>query len=647
MEVAVWKLEVYINGAWVDISADVVGSISGNRGIMRNGPLDRTGDPGYLNFAMNNSIANSAGLVGYYSPGHANCWVGWTTGLPVRLNFSYGGYAPYKWYGRIKPNGIEITPGKYGPRDCKISCHDWMAISQAHELKGMDYATDKRVSGALPLVHANMPFSPLDTVYDNGQDVFPTVFDLAKIKTTAYNEYIKLASSEWGYIYPIGDPTGGETLIFEERGKRNYVDTLLLPLSGGWILGHSDLDTGTMLLGHSIGEEVIINGGFDVDDNWSLLAGWSIAGGLAVYTATANALSPDINPLVVGETYTISFDLVITSGNFMVYVNPNIVYTTSVSGNHSVTFVATDPTFALGPQVGNGDGTVDNVTCTVANTTDSADLTDFIMEGTKISYGKTLANRVTTNAYPRTVDPAATTILAVLNKSFSIAPSEVKTGYRLSYKDPNNPSARVSADTSTMTTDAHANYQEDGLGGDATADLTATPVYGTEAAIYTLSNGGSSTIWVTTLSPIGKAVRSYDQISAVQNDTVSQGIHGVIPLSIDLKYQPSANKAQAFGAYALGIESLPHIAIDAAPMIANKTPSSMWTFILGEPGVKVHVEEDQGGVNGEYFIMGYSFEIRPGGIIKWTPVLKADTGFFEFWILEDSALEESTILSLD
>ena len=70
MEVAVLKIEVYINSAWVDISADVMAPISGNRGIMRNGPLDRVGDPGYLNFGMNNSIANSAGLAGYYSPGH-------------------------------------------------------------------------------------------------------------------------------------------------------------------------------------------------------------------------------------------------------------------------------------------------------------------------------------------------------------------------------------------------------------------------------------------------------------------------------------------------------------------------------------------------------------------------------------------------
>lgn len=647
METATWKLGIYISGAWADVSADVRGPISGNRGIMRNGPVDRVGDPGYLSFAMDNSQGNSAGLLGYYSPGHANCRAGWTTGLPVRLQFTYGGYSPYKWYGHIKPNGIEVTPGKYGPRDCKVSCHDWMGSAQAHELKGLAYVTNKRVNDALPLVHANMPIAPLATTFSIGEDIFPTVFDLAKTRTTTYNEYIKLALSEWGYIYPIGDPTGGETLIFEERGKRNYVDTMILPLSGGWILGAGDLDTGTMLLGGAASVDVIVNGTFDIDADWNLDPGWSIAGGVAVMTATAGGMEPMVDPLVAGGVYTISYDLTLTAGDIIFGCFPYTSPSRSVSGHYSDTFTSSGVGFTFGVGFFNPTGTLDNVVCIAVTLPDSADLTDLIVPPMRVSYGNTLSNRVTTNAYPRTVDALPTTVLAVLNKSFSIGPGETKSGYRMAYKDPNNPNARVSADTTTMTTDAHANYSEDGTGADATGDLTVTPAYGTEAAIYELANIGGSTIWVTVLSPTGKAVRSYDQISSVQDDAVSQATHGVIPLSVDLKYQPSANKAQAFGAYVLATEYLPHITIDACPIIANKNNKAMWMFMLGEPGVKVHISEDQTGVDGDYFVMGYSFELSPGGFIRWVPVLKSDSGFYEFWILETGALDVTTVLALD
>jgi len=67
MESATWALQVYIGSTWVDLSSDVRTSspFSGSRGIMGNGPLDRVAGPGFLNFALDNSADNSAGLAGY------------------------------------------------------------------------------------------------------------------------------------------------------------------------------------------------------------------------------------------------------------------------------------------------------------------------------------------------------------------------------------------------------------------------------------------------------------------------------------------------------------------------------------------------------------------------------------------------------
>jgi hypothetical protein len=83
--------EAFINGSWMDITADVCHDPhpKWNRGVMDNGPLDRVGDPGYCRFDLNDSEANAAKLIGYYTPGHANCLANWKVGLSVRLGFGY------------------------------------------------------------------------------------------------------------------------------------------------------------------------------------------------------------------------------------------------------------------------------------------------------------------------------------------------------------------------------------------------------------------------------------------------------------------------------------------------------------------------------------------------------------------------------
>lgn len=52
---------------------------------------------------------------------------------------------------------------------------------------------------------------------------------------------------------------------------------------------------------------VIINGGFSTDSNWDKGAGWTITGGKAVATATTLNLVTSVYPLVLGETYRITY----------------------------------------------------------------------------------------------------------------------------------------------------------------------------------------------------------------------------------------------------------------------------------------------------------------------------------------------------
>ena len=519
------NIEVF-NTAWVDVTADVKANPHPrwNRGIMSNRPQDRVGHPGIFTFTLNNSASNSARLAGYYSPGHANCWVGWTTGLPVRLSFTFEDIPYYKYYGRIKPDGIRVEPGIYGARTVDVTCGDWMWIAGQHELKTMTYATNQKIGDIVTSVNANMPFAPLATSIATGVETFPTAFDMTTSRTTALAEYTKAALSEWAYIYVRGNTTGGETLVVENQTTRTSataVGKISLPVSASYPIE---------------------------DEN------------------AANILD-----------------------------------------ENGATILA--------------DGVQD------------ATFNNLMSEGMSVSYGKTQANRANLTTYPRRVDAAATTVLWALQKSFKIDAGETITGYRGQYRDPSNPNIKVSGMSMAVMvsgTDYIATANEDGTGGSKTANLTVTPAFGSEAVIFTLS--ANATLWVQTLQVKGKGIYTDTPIQSVQENPASQLVHGVIPVTLDFKYQADARKGQAFGSYIIAKEAWPRQSVDQCPMWANAGATRMMGFLQMEPGMKGEFIETQSGVNTDYFVMGYSAEIFPGGVVLWNPVLKDDPGYYSFWL---------------
>jgi hypothetical protein len=529
------KIEVY-NVAWVDITHDVKSNPGPkwNRGIMSNKPQERIGYPGILTFTLNNSAFNSAGISGYYSPGHASCWSGWTTGLPVRLSFEFEGEIYYKYYGRIKPDGIVVEPGIYGARTTSVTCGDWMWIAAQHELKTMTFAQNKKAGDVVSLVNDNMPFHPLVESIAVGVETFPTIFDMVTSRTTALAEYNKAAMSEWCYIYVKGDKTGGETLVVENQNTRTSsvaVPMLSIPKSE---CGFLKLESGSYLLLESGGK------------------------------------------IVRNET------------QFAIF-----------SGTMS--------------------------------------------DGMSVGYGRTQANRVSSTAYPRRVDAAATTVLWALQKSFRIKDGETITGYRGLYRDPNNPTTRVSGISMAAMvsgTDYTATANEDGTGANLTANLTVTPAFGTGEVIFTLS--ATAELWVQILQVKGKGVYTDTPIQSIKDDATSQATHGVIPISLDFKYQSDANKVNQYAAYVIAKDANPRNSIDACPMWANRDGLNMKGFLELEPGSKANFSETQTGISGDYFIMGYSAEIVNGKHVIWSPILKDDPGFFVFgqW---DSGLWDTAV----
>jgi hypothetical protein len=509
-----WAFEVY-NGGWVNVTHDVRSEPhpQWTRGIMGNAPDDHVGYPCALSFSLRNDAGCLGAKVGYYSPGHANCWAGWTTGLIVRLSFTFEGQPYYKFYGRIKPDGITVTPGMYGQRDISVEVGDWMYFAGNHEMKSTPYTVNQNIGQLVNLVNANMPISPLATSIATGVENFPSVFDINQQGATALSEYVKGAMSEWGYIYPRGDLVGGETLVVEAQNTRTNAVVTQIPRLAAFC-------------------------GKILNEDTSLI------------------LKEDGGALLFGVTQAAVFD------------------------NKQA-------------------------------------------DGMQIGFGKTTANRVTSTVYPR--KPASGITLWSLNKSFQILPGQTITGYQCSYVDPSQLAQNISADQTSCSTSATATLNEDGSGGSITANLTATPVYGSDSTIYTLYNNSSTTaLWVQTLTITGNGVYIYTSASNVQDNTASELANGVVPLSLDFKYQASSTKANALASYVLGQEGLPHVTVDAFPMWANADEMRMYGFLALEPGTKATFKESQSGISGDYFINGYTAELYPKGNVLFTPLLNSN-----------------------
>ena len=316
-----WYLEMQFSAdVWTDVTQDVIMSekVRADYGFSDNGPTDRVAKTGRLEFTLNNSNLNSAGLAGYYSPGHMNCRSGFDVNIPVRVRFSYENVTRTKFYGRIANDGITPDTGIYRNRRTRIVAYDWMNQASVNQIYLPEYTTNKRIDEIVPLIVSLLPIAPLSTDYMTGTDTFVSVFDTVREKTTAISEFAKLAQSEYGYIYIKHTVDNDEVLTVEGRDSRSSISTDLdkfpLPATdSGYLLK----DDGGYLLQDN-GDKIILNVGteatfanLDIDSKVSY--GKHLANYLSVtyyprkYDTVATILYETTSPILLAAGSTRTF----------------------------------------------------------------------------------------------------------------------------------------------------------------------------------------------------------------------------------------------------------------------------------------------------------------------------------------------------
>lgn len=204
-----YALKVKLNdgsGAWTYITADWLAKNGArwNRGQKQSDIRNFLADSGSLDFVMDNSERNSAGILGWYSPDNVNHRLGWEEKILVCLESTWGGIVHTEFIGRIAD--ISPTPGADGPRDCHCTARDWFDEASNYTLTGLATMTNVRMNEVAAAIVAACPTQPPGgNNFDTGTDILPFALDTAVgAAPNPVTELASLITSEGGRGYLTG-----------------------------------------------------------------------------------------------------------------------------------------------------------------------------------------------------------------------------------------------------------------------------------------------------------------------------------------------------------------------------------------------------------------------------------------------------------
>jgi hypothetical protein len=201
---------------WVDVQSDVLTEtpVTIFQG-QRNGDLmDRVADVGTIKLIMNNSAANSGGVVGYYSPDHAAKRGSFTNGLQVRVGITKD--AVQEWFSQGKIISIDPVPGLLNTKVTQVTVADWIETASREgsmpSIGVQQTVTDDQVIQTI--VNA-MEDQPTETSLAVGAYTYAyALTDVEDGKESVLAVLQKLAQCGLGRIYVTGGTTSGEILTY-------------------------------------------------------------------------------------------------------------------------------------------------------------------------------------------------------------------------------------------------------------------------------------------------------------------------------------------------------------------------------------------------------------------------------------------------
>lgn len=214
----------YLVGQWTDLTRDVLTEVGIHfvRGINGNGPLDRTADPGRLEFSLRNDKGNTGKTRSWYSPNHPQVRSGWQEGIPARLMARYQGVDYPVWRGKIIT--IDPTAGD-APQRVAVVAQDAIADFTEAQVREIPPQIDQSEVALLQAVLDALPVEaqPVAVNFDAALDEYPLAFDAIGAGTAALGLMNDAVTNAVGTLFVSGDGT----LTYINRHSEALADSVL------------------------------------------------------------------------------------------------------------------------------------------------------------------------------------------------------------------------------------------------------------------------------------------------------------------------------------------------------------------------------------------------------------------------------------
>jgi hypothetical protein len=220
---------------WVDVSDDVTSDpIMSKRGYQSTAPDDVLAPPSTFSCTLDNSVANSAGLQGYYSPDSASALPGLACGIKVWYQSTTNGSTRTRFIGYVQR--LDVTPGVYEAQTVTLTATSWLQLAATTRIAGLPSQILQRGDQLATTLVGIVEFPPPSLRFMALNDVYPyALWDLDPSTSTVMDGLISAMRSGLDRCHEEADGT----LVIESRTLREMgSDTNDLELTDTAPSGH-------------------------------------------------------------------------------------------------------------------------------------------------------------------------------------------------------------------------------------------------------------------------------------------------------------------------------------------------------------------------------------------------------------------------
>lgn len=230
---------------WVSILRDVrtLDPVVLEYGIRGSDPTDRVAEAGELTFALNNGDWNTAQVLGWYSPLHAQRRGGYQFDIPTRLTLVYGGNTIYKFKGKLAD--VHVEPGAHEGRVVRCAAVDLIDDWSLYPAPAVAAQFDKRGDELVQTVIDALPtdLQPALRSIETGLETYPIAFDDAEEEGRTVLEVVNdICMSGLARAYFVGTPSSpGGLFVFRNRHYSAVNSTVLFTFDNDMARGGLDV----------------------------------------------------------------------------------------------------------------------------------------------------------------------------------------------------------------------------------------------------------------------------------------------------------------------------------------------------------------------------------------------------------------------